>query len=174
MTKIKPKISPIKKYKSAYIYFTQEKIPIYKKLYPNLSLREIFKLIGKEWKQIKKKEKGKYYELEKKSKEIFNKIKEKGKYKYIKKQIMIKKPKRNRTSFMIYLHENKNKINKDNCIESLRSIGQKWKDLTDKERDLYIKKSEEDKKRYKIELVEYLKNKDIIEKKDIKKYKKIK
>ena len=56
MTKIKPKISPIKKYKSAYIYFTQEKIPIYKKLYPNLSLREIFKLIGKEWKQIKKKE----------------------------------------------------------------------------------------------------------------------
>ena len=68
---------------------------------------------------------------------------------------------------MIYLHENKSKIDKKNCINSLKNIGQNWKNLTKKERAFYIKKEEEDKKRYKNELMEYLKNKDKIENKKI-------
>ena len=38
MSKKKLKSSSIKKYKSAYIFFTQEKTPKYKKLFPNLLL----------------------------------------------------------------------------------------------------------------------------------------
>ena len=169
MTKKKPKLSKIKKYKSAYIFFTQENIPKYKKLEPKLLLREIFTLIGKDWKKLSKKEKEKYYKLEKKSKEMFEKSKENAKYNYRKKKIEVKKPKRYRTSFMIYLHENKNKIDKRNCITSLKNIGELWKNLNEKERNMYNKKSEEDKKRYKNELVEYLKKKDLIEKNENKK-----
>ena len=169
MTKKKPKLSKIKKYKSAYIFFTEENIPKYKKLEPKLLLREIFKLIGKDWKKLSKKEKEKYYKLENKSKETFVKSKENAKYNYKKKKVEIKKPIRYRTSFMIYLHENKNKIDKNNCIISLKNIGELWKKLNEKERNIYVKKSEEDKKRYKNELVDYLKKKDLIEKNESKK-----
>ena len=164
MTKKNPKSSNIKKYKSAYIFFTQDNISKYKKLYPNISLREIFKLIGEEWNKLNEKEKVKYYELEKKSKENFEKNKEKNNYNYKKKKIDIKKPKRFRTAFMIYLQENKNKVDKKNCIESLKNLGQNWKKLDQKEKDIYIKKSETDKHRYKKELMDYLKNKDKINK----------
>ena len=164
MSKKKLKSSSIKKYKSAYIFFTQEKTPKYKKLFPNLLLKEIFKLIGKDWKKLTQKEKIKYYELEKKSKEAFNNEKEEAKYFYKKKKIEIKKPVRNRTAFMIYLHENKNKIDKKNCIMSLKNIGKLWKKLSEDEKNIYLRKSEEDKKRYKDELIEYLKKKDSLEK----------
>ena len=70
---------------------------------------------------------------------------------------------------MIFLHENKNKIDKNNCIVSLKNIGKLWKKLNEDEKNIYIQKSEEDKKRYKDELVEYLKKKDIIEKNENKK-----
>ena len=160
MTKKRTKSTSIKKYKSAYIFFTQEKIPKYKKLHPKLLLKEIFKLIGKDWKKLTKKEKEKYYKLENKSKETFERDKKKVKYNYKKKKIVVKKPIRYRTSFMIYLHENKNKIDKKNCIISLKKIGELWKNLNEKERDIYNKKSEEDKKRYKNELMEYLKKQD--------------
>ena len=121
MTKKKnPKSPNIKKYKSAYIFFSQENTSKYKNLFPNLSLREIFKLIGEEWNKLNESEKEKYYVLEKKSKENFEKNKEKNNYNYKKKTIDIKKPKRFRTAFMIYLHENKNKVDKKNCIESLK------------------------------------------------------
>ena len=164
MTKKIPKSSNIKKYKSAYIFFTQDNISKYKKLYPKISLREIFKLIGDEWNKLNEKEKVKYYELEKKSKEYFEKNKEKNNYNYKKKKIEIKKPKRFRTAFMIYLQENKTKVDKKNCIESLKVLGQNWKNLSKIEKDIYIKKSENDKERYNKELMDYLKNKDKINK----------
>ena len=164
MTKKNSKSSNIKKYKSAYIFFTQDNISKYKKLYPKISLREIFKLIGDEWNKLNEKEKVKYYELEKKSKEYFEKNKEKNNYNYKKKKIEIKKPKRFRTAFMIYLQENKSKVDKKNCIESLKDLGQQWKKLNKQEKDLYIRKSENDKQRYKKDLMDYLKKKDKIDK----------
>ena len=164
MSKKNSKSSNIKKYKSAYIFFTQDNISKYKKLYPKISLREIFKLIGDEWNKLNEKEKVKYYELEKKSKEYFEKNKEKNNYNYKKKKIEIKKPKRFRTAFMIYLQENKTKVDKKNCIESLKVLGQNWKNLSKIEKDIYIKKSENDKERYNKELMDYLKNKDKINK----------
>ena len=164
MTKKNSKSSNIKKYKSAYIFFTQDNISKYKKLYPKITLREIFKLIGDEWNRLNEKEKVKYYELEKKYKEYFEKNKEKNNYNYKKKKIEIKKPKRFRTAFMIYLQENKSKVDKKNCIESLKVLGQNWKNLSKIEKDIYIKKSENDKERYNKELMDYLKNKDKINK----------
>ena len=153
----------IKKYKSAYMFFTQESTSKYKEMYPQLLFRDIFKLIGEEWRNLKDDSKKKYYDLEKKAKEEFEKEKEKSSYKYIKKETKIKKPIKNRTPFMIYLHENKNKIDKNDCILSLKKIGEKWKNISNKIKYIYIKKAEEDKERYKNELIEFLKNKNKIE-----------
>ena len=167
MVKKKPKAKQIKlkKYKSAYIFFTQEKIQKYKKLYPNTLYRDIFKLIGEEWKNLKENSRKKYYDLEKNSKELFEKNKEKSNYNYSIKKKKIKKPIRNRTPFMIYLHENKEKIDKNNCVKSLKNIGEMWKSISNKEKEIYIKKAEDDKERYKKELFEYIKIKDKIQKK---------
>ena len=160
MVKKKVQSNSIKKYKSAYMFFTQENTVKYKKKYPTLLFRDIFKIIGKDWKNLKNSEKAKYYDLEKKSKEIFEKNKQKSIYKYNKKKLNIKKPIKNRTPFMIYLHENKNKVDKNNCILSLKKIGESWRNISNVEKDIYIKKAEEDKERYKNELLEYIKNKD--------------
>ena len=154
----------IKKYKSAYMFFTQENSQKYKKIYPNLSFREIFKIIGTEWNSLKESSKKKYYDLEKKSKEIFEKNKEKSVYKYTKKKTKIKKPIKKRTPFMLYLRDNKDRIDKDNCIESLKKIGELWKSMTNDEKEEYIQKSKDDEVRYQKELFEYLKNKDKINK----------
>ena len=154
----------IKKYKSAYMFFTQENSQKYKKIYPNLSFREIFKIIGTEWNSLKESSKKKYYDLEKKSKEIFEKNKEKSVYKYTKKKIKIKKPIKKRTPFMLYLRDNKDRIDKDNCIESLKKIGELWKSMTNDEKEEYIQKSKDDEVRYQKELFEYLKNEDKIKK----------
>ena len=149
----------IKKYKSAYMFFTQENSQKYKKIYPNLSFREIFKIIGTEWNSLKESSKKKYYDLEKKSKEIFEKNKEKSVYKYTKKKTKIKKPIKKRTPFMLYLRDNKDRIDKDNCIESLKKIGELWKSMTNDEKEEYIQKSKDDEVRYQKELFEYLKKK---------------
>ena len=154
----------IKKYLSAYMFFTKEKIKKYKEIHPELLFRDIFKLIGEEWRNMKESSKKKYYDLEKKSKEIFEKEKLKANYKYTKKEIKNKKPIKNRTPFMIYLHENKNKIDKNNCILSLKKIGEKWKNISDKVKCIYVQKAKDDKERYKIELIQYLKNKNRNEK----------
>ena len=155
----------IKKYKSAYMFFTQENAQKYKIMYPNLLFREIFKIIGADWKNLKASSKKKYYDLEKQSKEIFEKNKEKSVYKYTKKKIKIKKPIKKRTPFMLYLRENKDKVDKDNCIESLKKIGELWKSIANDEKEEYIQKAKDDEVRYQKELFEFLKNKDKIKKK---------
>ena len=164
MGKKQNQIKVIKKYKSAYMFFTQENTQKYKEMYPNLSFREIFKIIGTEWNNLKESSKMKYYDLEKKSKEIFEKNKEKSEYKYTKKKIKIKKPIKKRTPFMLYLQDNKDKIDKDNCIESLKKIGELWKSMTMDEKEEYLQKSKKDEERYQEELFEYLKNKDKMKK----------
>ena len=147
------------------MFFTQENSPKYKKLYPKLLFRDIFKLIGEEWKKLNEKDKKRYFDLEKKSKEIFEKNKEKSNYNYIIKKKNLKKPIKSRTPFMIYLHESKDKIDKNNCILSLKKIGEKWRNISNVKKEIYINKANEDKIRYKNELIEYMKKRDKFDKK---------
>lgn len=149
--------SKIKKYKSAYIFFSEEKSKEYKKINPNFSQKEVFKLIGKDWKSLAKIKKKKYYDLEEKSRKQFNECKIFNPYNYNKSKI-VKKPKRYRTPFMIYLHENKKKIDKSNSVPSLKSLGSTWKNMSKYKKQIYMNKSEKDKERYKQELLIYMKS----------------
>ncbi len=59
---------------------------------------------------------------------------------------------------MIYLHDNKDKIDKHNSVESLKIIAKTWKEMDYKDKKIYFEKAQEDKERYKNELILKIKN----------------
>ena len=54
---------------------------------------------------------------------------------------------------MLFLHENKDKIDKHNSVESLKNIAKIWKEMDYKNKQIYFEKAQEDKKRYKNEII---------------------
>lgn len=68
-------------------------------------------------------------------------------------------PKKGMSAFMIFSNENRNKIKTQNPEVTFAEIGRKlgaaWKALTDKQKQVYTKKSLEDKKRYELEMEKY-------------------
>lgn len=144
----------IKRFKSAYMYFCMENRAKFIQNNPDMKSIDITKLLGKEWKNLVNKEP--YYLLEKRDKEIFNKSKSKNKFSY-KKSNKVKKPKRFRTAFMLYLKEKKEELKGNGeIIDSLKEIGRKWKLMEIKDKQEYLNKEKEDKKRYKNEYLEYI------------------
>jgi hypothetical protein len=68
-------------------------------------------------------------------------------------------PKKGMSAFMIFSNEQRNKIKAANPEASFgeigRKVGEAWKALSDKQKQVYVKKSEEDKKRYESEFQTY-------------------
>jgi len=146
----------IKKYKTPYIFFVQEETEKMRNdKRNNLSLIEKIKIIGNKWKNLPNNIKQIYIQKSELDKEKFNKIKKENgiQYKYKKKKGIIKKIKRFRTPFMLFLHENKDKIDKHNSVESLKNIAKIWKEMDYKNKQIYFEKAQEDKKRYKNEII---------------------
>ena len=163
----------IKKYKTPYIFFVQDEIEKMRKEKQNtLNIIEKMKIIGNKWKNLSNDIKQIYIKKSELDKEKFNKIKlESGiPYKYKKKKEIIKKIKRFRTPFMIFLHENKAKIDKHNSVESLKNIAKIWKEMDNKNKKSYFEKAQKDKERYKNELILKIRN-DINNKISKEKYK---
>ena len=151
----------IKKYKTPYIFFVQDEIEkMRKEKQNNLNIIEKMKIIGNKWKNLPNDIKQIYINKSELDKEKFNKIKlESGiPYKYKKKKEVIKKIKRFRTPFMIFLHENKDKIDKHNSVESLKKIAKIWKEMDNKNKNIYFEKAQKDKERYKNELILKIRN----------------
>ena len=151
----------IKKYKTPYIFFVQDETEkMRKEKQNNLNLIAKMKIIGNKWKNLPNNIKQIYIKKSELDKEKFNKIKlESGiQYKYKKKKEIVKKIKRFRTPFMIYLHDNKDKIDKHNSVESLKIIAKTWKEMDYKDKKIYFEKAQEDKERYKNELILKIKN----------------
>jgi hypothetical protein len=63
------------------------------------------------------------------------------------------------SAFMIFSNEQRNKIKTANPEASFgeigRKVGEAWKALSDKQKQTYVKKSEEDKKRYESDMQTY-------------------
>lgn len=68
-------------------------------------------------------------------------------------------PKKGMSAFMLFSNDQRNKIKTDNPELSFgeigRKVGEAWKALSDKQKQVYVKKSEEDKKRYESEMETY-------------------
>jgi hypothetical protein len=153
-----PKI--IKKYKSAYILYTEERRPFIKQQYPKLiNSRDITRLIAQEWKNLGDADKLKYKEKEKKEKEQFERLKMENKtirYTYTKYR-KPRKPVRHRTPYMFFIKDKKETFKGKSNIANMTELSEQWRLMQDVEKIQYIKQSEEDKKRYKMELDIYVK-----------------
>lgn len=68
-------------------------------------------------------------------------------------------PKKGMSAFMIFSNEYRNKVKSENPECSFGEVGKKvgeaWKALSDEQKQVYVKKAEEDKKRYESELQTY-------------------
>jgi hypothetical protein len=68
-------------------------------------------------------------------------------------------PKRGMSAFMLFSNEQRNKIKGENPEATFgevgRKVGEAWKALNDKQKQVYVKKAEQDKKRYETELQKY-------------------
>jgi hypothetical protein len=68
-------------------------------------------------------------------------------------------PKKGMSAFMLFSNDQRNKIKTDNPELSFgeigRKVGEAWKALSDKQKQVYVKKSEDDKKRYESEMETY-------------------
>lgn len=68
-------------------------------------------------------------------------------------------PKKAMSAFMIFSNEQRNNIKAQNPESSFgeigRKVGEAWKGLSDKQKQVYVKKAEQDKKRYESEMQTY-------------------
>lgn len=68
-------------------------------------------------------------------------------------------PKKGMSAFMLFSNDQRNKIKTENPDLSFgeigRKVGEAWKALSDKQKQVYVKKSEDDKKRYESEMQTY-------------------
>jgi hypothetical protein len=67
---------------------------------------------------------------------------------------------------MFFSNENRNKIKEANPEMSFgeigRKVGEAWKALSDKQRQVYVKKSVEDKKRYESDMQTYTESQTVV------------
>lgn len=75
-------------------------------------------------------------------------------------------PKKGMSAFMFFSNENRNKIKEANPEMSFgeigRKVGEAWKALSDKQRQVYVKKSVEDKKRYESDMQTYTETQTVV------------
>tara|TARA_Y100000389_G_C17422004_1_gene497279 strand:+ start:707 stop:1606 length:900 start_codon:yes stop_codon:yes gene_type:complete len=162
-----------RKIKSAYLFYCDEYRQKLRDENPNLSFKEVTKLMGNIWSTIKKdKEKIKKY-IELYEQDIIRYEKEMKAYSPTGKYAIVKgsnkdpnKPKRPFTHYIFYCNENRKKIKKEmpklNHKEIVKELGNRWKEIkNDSDKTLfnkYLELSEKDKKRYSIEMKKYLQN----------------
>lgn len=75
-------------------------------------------------------------------------------------------PKKNMSGFMFFSNENRNKIKEGNPDMTFgeigRKVGEEWKALSDKQKQVYVKKSLEDKKRYESDMQTYTESQTVV------------
>jgi len=159
----------------------EERIKFVEK-HPNVDFGELSKIMGKYWREeMDEADKRKYYEqaeedkirYETEKKEKANKgsssssSSEKPKKKKRKKDP--NEPKQPSNAYIFWSRENRKLVADENPKSNGKEInklcGQKWKTLTEAEKEKYVKMYEQDKERYKKQMEEYNKKKE--EKSDI-------
>lgn len=144
----------IKRPLSAYILFCKEQIPEYKIKYPHLIVRQLFKLVASEWKELK--DKTKYKQMEEEHKKQFYESKKSKSYKYRISQ-KIKRPIRYRTPFNLFLKDKKGIFEQANCTPAklVQDLAKAWNSMSQEAKAPYFDKALQDKLRYNKEYSSY-------------------
>jgi hypothetical protein len=166
----------IKKFKSAYIIFSEDFRRSIKSQNIKLSSQEITKKIAETWKTLSETIKNEYREKEQKGRELFeNKKKEAGTYKY-KKNIKNVKPKRFRTPFMFFMMSHREHLRQNEKfknIDMIKSLSERWNLMNEEEKKEYELLAKSDKIRYDNEMEVYINHMMIKKPKKLKKKEKI-
>jgi len=180
-TKKKKDANAPKRGKSSFMYFGDEWRPKLKEENPELTVPEMGKALGEKWKTLTAEEKEPYEEKAKEDKVRY----EKAKAEYdaanptpmdedssdddapLKKQKKAKKkkkkdpnaPKKNMTAFLIFSNAERPKVMEENKEAGVagwgKILGEKWKALSEEEKEPWQEKAKEDKARYEEEMEKY-------------------
>ncbi|XP_028518114.1 high mobility group protein B1 isoform X1 [Exaiptasia diaphana] len=149
----------VKRASSAYIYFSKdfrtklkEKCEKTGDTIPKVN--EVAKLAGEEWRKLSAEDKKPFDELARKDRERYQK--ETGKN--VTKDS--DKPKRNPTAYFIFLSEFRKKMANQKLPDGQKIpslAGEKWRTMTDKEKEPYLKEEAKEKAKYEEAMKEYRK-----------------
>lgn len=153
-----------KRAKSSYMMFCAEQRKEIVKNNPKLSVTEIMSKLGKTWKELKDEQKKKYEALATEDKkryeremedyepapEFENAKSEKGRKRGEKKGK--DGPKRALSAYMFFCADERERIKQEDSglsnKEIMSEMGRRWKALSDSDKEPYVRKHEEDKRRY--------------------------
>jgi len=154
---------PPKRAVSAFLFFSTARRPDIKKEQPELSVTQVAKLLGQEWASMSQEEKGPFQaqaDTDKKryAKEKADYVPEEGgpqkanrkrKRTAEKAKEGVKKP---LTAYFHYLAAQRDKMRLANPDlsqkELLREMGRLWREMGQKEKEVFVKRADEDKARY--------------------------
>ncbi|OUM61098.1 hypothetical protein PIROE2DRAFT_27851, partial [Piromyces sp. E2] len=157
----------IKQPPNAYLLFNRSTRPKIKSEHPDISVSEVSKRVGEAWKFLPEEEKNKFYEEAKRLRKDFDNIQKLAKAqresfrgKKINPANDPSQPKHPSSGFLFFLREVRPqytaKYPKNSLGPISKMISAAWKELSAEDKAKYIQKSEEDKKRYAIEMEMWL------------------
>jgi len=151
----KEKGDEIKKPLSAYMYFTKEKRPEVKKESPKRSFAEIGRILGERWKKLTTEEKAPYEKLRAEDKQRYDEAKGNGGGGRGKKRKKGGGPKRPLSAYMFFAKDQRPVVASENpgadFGELGKILGERWKSLSEEDKEQYARQNTEDKERYKQE-----------------------
>jgi hypothetical protein len=169
-------VNKIKKFKSAYILFSEDYRKKLKSENIKISSQEITKQIAENWKILSISKKNEYLLKEQFEREIFlKKKKEIGIYKYNKNHKLLK-PKRFRTAFMFFMMSHREDLQheeKFKNIDMIKSLSERWNLMKEEEKREFELLAISDKLRYDNEMDLFINHVMLNKQKRVKKKEKI-
>ncbi|KAI1718060.1 HMG (high mobility group) box domain-containing protein [Ditylenchus destructor] len=136
---------------SAFVFWMKDARPNIAK--PGMSAAEVAKACGKAWKRIKPEERAQYDELAAEDKKRFD-----AKHPKAPKVVVEdKKPKRNKSAYMIYNDETRPRFLEQGMTvaQAMKAAADEWNKLTPKKKEKYEDLAVEEKDRYDQEVIEH-------------------
>uniref|UniRef100_A0A7S4HR37 HMG box domain-containing protein n=1 Tax=Odontella aurita TaxID=265563 RepID=A0A7S4HR37_9STRA len=163
--KAKSKSNKPKRGQSSYMFFAKDARAKIKEQNPDASFGEMGKMVGQAWKKLSDEEKKKYEEMAKDDgarykREMANYSASSDDSDAGKKKVKDKNaPKKNKSSYMCFAAHIRPTVKEQNpkasFTELAKLIGEKWKNISDSEKQKYETMAKEDTVRYKREMKDY-------------------
>ena len=157
LKKVKDPDAP-KRAKTSYIFFCIKKRDEIMKENPNMSAKEIIKELGIVWRDLPDNKKAPFVKLAEKDKERYEmemknyEPPDLGFVETKKKKAKRNGPKRSLTAYIFFCKEHRDTLKNENpnwtTKEITSGLGKRWKELSDKEKEPFVKLAEEDHSRY--------------------------
>ncbi|KAL0234067.1 hypothetical protein PCE1_001105 [Barthelona sp. PCE] len=174
------KSNTIKRPRSAYLYFCQERRPILREENPDLKMTDISKLLGADWRKLDDTQKIPFNELAAQDKVRYNEEKEAYMVSHPEEVEEVEKPKKKRgakkkkdpnapkrpiSAYLRFASEIRPAVKEENPSltfgEITKEVSKRWNELEDEDKVPYKEMFDADKVRYQAQMEEYNKKKEL-------------